>query len=565
MKTFHILFTLFIVSAWGMGCSRHSGTVHRPDALLFNGNFVHFGDSQEIAALAISGDTISAVYTIHDSLPDAGQRIDLKGAWVYPGFIDAHAHLFAYAKGLAEVQLVGTRSWQEVLVRLQDYAASHPDGPLVGRGWDQNDWPDSDFPTRDDLDSLFPNRPVYLTRVDGHAVLVNAAVLELNGLSSPQAIAGGEFISYPHAPSVLTGLLVDAAMDAVKIPAWSNPRLAKALLDAEEHLLAAGLTGLTDAGLTGAEIELLDSLYTANAMRIRVNAMIALSDTATVRNALESGPYITPKFQVRSVKCYSDGALGSRGACLTEPYADRPNHFGALIYDSATVHRWAREIHAAGFQLNTHAIGDSANSVILKIYDEVLPADADARWRIEHAQILRVKDREYFDAHRILPSVQPTHATSDHPWAPDRLGEHRMHRAYAYRSLLKQSGRIPLGTDFPVEGIDPIATYRSAVFRRDEQGYPQEGFLISEALSPEQALRGMTEDAAFAQFEEHKKGAFEVGKYADFTILDGDLRSATWQALSQIRVIMNWIAGDCVYISGTPTSSAQPHSGHTAE
>lgn len=562
MKTFHILFTLGIVSSLGMGCSSNLTPSNGPDAILFNGTFVHFGDQRNIAAIAISGDTISAVYTSSDSLPNAGKSVDLEGAWVYPGFIDAHAHFFAYAKGLTEVQLVGTPSWGDVLKRLQDYAASHPDGPLVGRGWDQNDWVDSKFPTRDDLDSLFPDRPVYLVRVDGHALLVNSKVLELNGLSSPRAIAGGEYITYDQDPSVLTGLLVDAAMDAVKMPTWSNQRLARALLEAEGNLLAAGLTGLTDAGLTGAEIELLDSLYAADALRIRVNAMIALSDTAAVHQALQSGPYITPKFQVRSVKCYSDGALGSRGACLAAPYADRPNHYGALIYDSATVHQWARAIHAAGFQLNTHAIGDSANSVILKIYDEVLPADADARWRIEHAQIVRVPDREYFDAHRILPSVQPTHATSDHPWAPDRLGEHRMHRAYAYRSLLKQSGRIPLGTDFPVEDIDPIATFRSAVFRRDEQGQPQAGFLMSESLSPDQALRGMTEDAAFAQFEEHKKGAFEVGKYADFTILDGDLRSATWQSLSRIQVIMNWIGGDCVYISNHPSSDAPPRSGH---
>jgi len=544
MKTFHILFTFFAALLALFGCNNSSHTTSSGEILLHHANFVRLDNGPKIEAVLLRGDTIAALYYEGDHLPQADQIINLNGAWVYPGWIDAHTHFLAYAKGLQEVNLVGTTSWDEVLQRLMQFASAHPEGELVGRGWDQNDWPESAFPTRSDLDSLFPERLVYLSRVDGHAVLVNGAVLQTHGLKAPHVVEGGEII---HEDGWLTGVLIDAAMDLAPVPKWSRNRLVNALLDAEKHLLEVGLTGIAEAGLTGDEIALLDSLYEQEALQLRTYAMISLQDTLAVRDALARGPLVHPHFQVRSVKCYSDGALGSRGACLFEPYNDRAHHHGALLYDSITLHRWANEIYNAGFQLNTHAIGDSANAVILQIYNQVLPATADARWRIEHAQIVREEDRAYFDAHRILPSVQPTHATSDAPWAEKRLGSERMHRAYAYQSLLRESGRIPLGTDFPVEGIDPLATFRSAVYRVNEIGQPSGGFLPNEALTPEQTLLGMTENAAFAQFEEHKKGAIEVGKYADFTILDRDLRAASLDDLSHTRVLATWIAGKQVY------------------
>lgn len=476
----------------------------------------------------------------------AAETIDAAGKTIYPGFIDAHCHFLYYALGLQEVNLVGTRSMQEVILRIEEHREQYEGAWIVGRGWDQNDWEEQRFPDRELIDSLYPDTPVYLSRVDGHAALANAKVLELAGINAATRIQGGEV---EVKGGRCTGILIDNAMqlvDAVK-PTYSDEEKIRAMQVAERNCFAVGLTGLVDAGLDVSDILLIQKAQEQGQMRIKMNIMI--SDKEENKTWFrEKGPLRTPSLSVTGFKFFADGALGSRGACLLDPYSDveEPYH-GLLLADSAYFREMAHMCYDLGFQMNTHCIGDSANRLMLDICGEVLQGQNDRRWRVEHAQVVHPDDLAKFGRFTVVPSVQPTHATSDMYWAGERLGEARLRSAYAFRQLKEQLGWIPLGTDFPVEDIDPVNTFRAAVFRQDEQGFPDSGFQAENALSPEDALRGMTIWAALSFFEENDRGSLEPGKAADFVMFTMDLAKAPFGKLGEARCLGTWINGENVY------------------
>ncbi|MGB3343052.1 MAG: amidohydrolase [Aequorivita sp.] len=471
---------------------------------------------------------------------------DADGNTIVPGLIDAHAHLYGLGLGFQNVDLVGSSSFEEVLNRVVAFQKKKNLSYIIGRGWDQNRWHQKDFPTKKELDSLFPNTPVALQRIDGHAYLVNSKALELSGITGKTKVAGGQVVLQNGEP---TGILIDTPMDLIRktFPSGTSELSRVALLDAEKIALKYGLTTVDDAGLDRNIIELIDELQKEGKFKLRIYAMISNSPE-NMDYYLENGIYKTDRLNVRSFKIYSDGALGSRGAAMREPYSDAPGHFGAMITPADSLDYLATKLAASEFQMNTHAIGDSANIAVLRAYKKALEGQTDRRWRVEHAQIIPPEGFDYFGKdHNIIPSVQPTHATSDMYWAEDRVGAKRMDGAYAYKALLDRSGIIALGTDFPVEQVNPIYTFYAAVARKDLKNYPEEGFQMKDALSREEALRGMTIWAAFANFEEHEKGSIEVGKFADFTVLDRDIMVVDEDEIPNTKVLATFINGEMVY------------------
>ncbi|UOQ76744.1 amidohydrolase [Hymenobacter sp. 5516J-16] len=477
----------------------------------------------------------------------AKQEVDANGQFIYPGFYDAHCHFYRYALGLRDADLVGTGSWREVVQKLQQQRQQYPQAAwLTGRGWDQNDWPGKQFPTKDTLDALFPNTPVFIVRVDGHAALVNQKALELAGITARTPISGGTITK--NAAGQLTGLLVDNAVDLVtaKIPEPTPTEANAALLEAQQRCVAVGLTSLADAGLDKANIDQMAALQQQGKLKLRLYTM--LNPTAANKEFyFKNGPVYQDRLTVNSFKVYADGALGSRGACLVEPYHDKPQETGFLLSTEKEYRQLAKDIAASKFQMNTHAIGDSANRIILNIYGEALKGQKDRRWRIEHAQVITPADMPKFGQFGIVPSVQPTHATSDMYWAGERLGAERLKTAYTYEQLRKQYGQVALGSDFPVEDINPLFGFHSAVARQDAKNYPATGFQMENALSRPDALRGMTTWAAHAAFEDKQKGSIRPGMAADFVILDTDLLQAPKEKLRGAKVQQTWIAGERVF------------------
>lgn len=473
------------------------------------------------------------------------QTINAEGKFIYPGFIDAHTHFFRYGLGLQTANLVDTKSWDDVLNRLQSFAKTHPGGWLIGRGWDQNDWVVKEFPNKEKLDQLFADRPVFLTRIDGHAAIANQKALDIARVHAGQTLVGG---TVETADGQLTGILIDNAVDLVseKIPEPSADQISKSLQQAQANCFAVGLTTIDDCGLDYHEVLFMDSLEKKNILKMRVYAM--LSDATQNYNFLfQHGKIKTNRLNVRAFKVYADGALGSRGACLLQPYRDRKDWKGFLLSAQQHFDSVADIISRHGFQMCTHAIGDSANRTMLTIYAKYLKGKNDQRWRIEHAQVINENDFKLFGQYNIIPSVQPTHATSDMYWAKDRLGEQRLKGAYAYKQLLDENKWIPLGTDFPVEDISPFRTFHSAVFRTDAKEYPPGGFQKENALTRKEALRGMTIWAAKANFEENEKGSLEKGKLADFVILDKDIMTIDAKEILTTSVLATYVNGERVY------------------
>ena len=483
-------------------------------------------------------DTLLKKYT-------AREVVDAGGHAVYPGFIDAHSHFNDYSQGLQQADLQNTHSWDEILDTVNSFARRNTDGWIIGNGWDQNVWNIKQFPNKAKLDSLYPVRPVLLVRVDGHAAIANQAALNIAGVKPGQTINGGIIETIK---GKLTGILVDNAVGIVtrKIPPPDEQVVQAALLDGQRNCFADGLTTVADCGLPYTMISTINDLQHKGDLKIRLFVM--LSDRPENYDYLfKHGVFKTPGLDVRGFKMFADGALGSRGACLLQPYADQKNWRGFLLSSQKHFLEMAQKVYAKGFQLSTHAIGDSANRVILKIYASVLKGKNDRRWRIEHAQVLAPEDIHLFGDYNIIPSVQPTHATSDMYWAVKRIGPVRLKTSYAYKQLLQQNGWLPLGTDFPVEDISPIYTFYAAVERKDLKGFPADGFQPENAISREEALRGITIWAAKAQFEEKEKVSIEPGKYADFVILDNDIMKMNGADLPKVKVLKTYVNGEKVY------------------
>lgn len=516
------------------------------DTIVINGNVYTVNAAFDKAeAFAIKAGKFVDVGSNSQILQKYGSHnvIDAGGKTVVPGFIDSHCHFLGLGFNQKSVDLVGTKSFEEVVDSVVAFQKRNNDSYIIGRGWDQNDWPVKAFPTKDLLDAKFPDTPVVLSRIDGHAVICNQAALDLGKVTKDSKIDGGEVVVKD---GKLTGVLIDNAESLVMAhwPKSTRSDVAEALIAAQDICFKYGLTTVDDAGLDTDAIEVIDSLQKANALKIRVYAMVSATN-ANLDYFLGKGIYKTDRLNVRSFKVYADGALGSRGALLRAPYSDHPGHYGLWVTALRDIDTMAHRIANSGFQMNTHAIGDSANHTLLAVYNKALKGKEDRRWRIEHAQVIAPQDFENFG--NVIPSVQPTHATSDMYWAEERLAAERVKGAYAYRQLLQANGMVALGTDFPVEQVSPFLTFHSAVARQDLDNYPKDGFQMENALSREETLKGMTIWAAYANFEEHEKGSIEVGKFADFIILDKNIMEINSADIPQVKVVKTFVDGVLQY------------------
>ncbi len=479
---------------------------------------------------------------------DADSTVDAGGKPVYPGFYDPHSHFLGLGQVLSQADLVGADSYDEVIERLKAFQRQNPNpvgGWLTGRGWDQNDWPGQQFPTKEKLDAAFPNIPVALTRVDGHALLVNAKALRLAQVTAGSKVAGGEVLLANTEP---TGVLIDNAMQLVKrvIPKPDEAEKTRMLLAAQKVCLSLGLTTVSDAGINRDDIDLIDKLQKEGKLVIRDYAMISLGES-NLEYYLKRGPYQTDRLTVRAIKLYADGALGSRGACLRQPYTDRPDTRGLLLLSPAELERVLTLIAKSGFQANTHCIGDSANHLILDLYGKLLKTKNERRWRIEHAQVVSRDEVYKFGQFSIIPSVQPTHATSDMYWATERLGPIRVKGAYAFHDLMKQNNLTAFGSDFPVEAPNPLFGFHAAVARQDAKNFPAGGYQMENAVDRPTALKAMTRWAAYACFEDKLRGSIEPGKQADFVMLGQDIMKIPNAQLRQAPVTQTWIGGKRVF------------------
>ncbi len=537
-----------LCACWLLACSSQKSA----DLLVTNAH-VYTADSafSTADAFVVNDGTFLAVGKADELRKqyDADSTVDLGGAPVYPGFYDPHSHFLGLGQVLDQADLVGADSYDDVIARLKNFYKQHPQVLwLTGRGWDQNDWADKQFPSKEKLDAAFPNIPVALMRVDGHALLVNSKALRLAQITADSRLAGGEVVLQNGQPS---GVLVDNAMQLIRrvLPQPTLADKARMLKAAERVCVALGLTTVSDAGISPAEIDLIDSLHKAGQLKIRDYAMVSLGEP-NLNLYLKKGPFQTDRLTVKSFKLYADGALGSRGACLRKPYTDRPQTGGFLLLAPDELARVTDLLYKSGFQANTHCIGDSANHLMLDLYGKLLKGKNDRRWRIEHAQVVSPEDVAKFGRYAIIPSVQPTHATSDMYWAADRLGPVRVKGAYAFNDLMKQLGLIAFGSDFPVEAPNPLFGFHAAVARQDAKNFPAAGYQMENAVDRRSALLAMTRWAAYACFEEQLRGSIAPGKQADFVVLDRDIMTVPNEQLRGTKVRQTWINGEKVFGSG---------------
>jgi predicted amidohydrolase YtcJ len=472
--------------------------------------------------------------------------IDAGGKFIYPGFNDAHCHFYGYGINLMQyADLRDTSGPEEIYEILKEHHDKFGGEWILGRSWDQNNWERTEFPDKSGLDELFPDIPVYLVRVDGHAGWCNSKALAIAGIDASSAVEGGMVVLQKGSPS---GILLDNAMGLVSmhVPPVSAEQQKTGLLEAQKNCFAAGLTSVTDCGLDKRTVLLMEEMHGQGELKMRINAMLNPTEE-NFDYFFSNGPKVDERLVVRTLKLYADGALGSRGALLLGEYADSKGNKGIQIAPDSYYEKMCRLAFDNNFIVATHCIGDAANRLILDTYSRYLKGQNDRRWRIEHAQVVHPDDFDKFKQYSIIPSVQGTHATSDMNWAADRLGGDRMIGAYAYQSLLQQNGWLPNGTDFPVEHIEPLFTFNASVFRTNLGGEPSGGFQPEESLTREQALRSMTIWAAKASFEEDVKGSLEPGKMADFIVMDIDLMSATPQQVFSARIESTWIGGEQVF------------------
>jgi len=518
----------------------------KADLIIFNAK-IYTPDSTAIGinCIAVKGGKIIGIGTDADirSRYWAPENINASGNFVYPGFIDAHSHFTAFALGMRYADLSRARSFDEVLEILKGYRKSHPEGWIVGSGWDQNNWPEKIFPDNKQLNILFPEVPIVLTRVDGHAILASDAAIKASGIDFPGSkgeamVKEGKF----------SGIFLEEMADKIRnsIPLPSVREITELLVTATKLCHEAGLTAVTDAGLNKSEIFLLDSLQKAGKITLRIDAWLSPNEE-NFAYFMKDTIYHTPFLRVGAIKMYADGALGSRGACLLNPYLDDPHNYGILVTTPEALSAVCQRAYDRGFQLNTHAIGDSAVRMVLHTYAKFLKPGDDKRWRIEHAQVVNENDFELFAKYHIIPSVQATHATSDMDWARHRLGYERVKNAYAYNRLLQQNGWLPNGTDFPIEGIEPLHTFYASVARKDLEGEPEDGYMMENALSRMEALKSITCWAAKASFTENERGSIEIGKFADFTILNTDILKSPEVKLLNTKVLYTIVDGKIVY------------------
>jgi predicted amidohydrolase YtcJ len=542
-RVFQLLIPALLITTL-LSCS----TRQQADLILTHGNIYAIDEAFGVyEAMAVKDGKILKLGSNESILAEyrASEVVDLEGKFVYPGFIDPHSHFIGYSLNLLRANLWMSESMEEIVERLQAHQETMMGDWLLGRGWDQNLFEVREMPDNNLLNKAFPDIPVYIVRVDGHAAVANDKALEMAGITAQTRVEGGEIRVRDGKP---TGLLIDRAMYLVSslIPAPTIDEKVELLKRGQQHMFAVGLTSVCDAGLPKESILLLDSLFNTGELDIRVYAMLSPSDE-NFEYFLPRGPYMTDHLTVRSVKLFADGALGSRGALMKEPYSDDPRNYGILVDDMNLMRKACELALQHGFQVNTHAIGDKANSIMLNMYADFLEPGNDLRWRIEHAQIVDPAEFDLFGEYNIVPSIQAIHAVSDMGWAEDRVGPHRIKGAYAFRDLMDQTGWLPNGSDFPVEHINPLYSYHAAITRTDHYGNPQDGWYPEQLLTRKEALKGMTIWAAKANFEEDTRGSLEHGKFADFVVMDADLLIVDESLIYDLPVLETWVGGKRVY------------------
>ena len=455
----------------------------------------------------------------------AEEYIDAELKDVYPGLTDGHGHLLSYARMQLGVNLFGCESYQEMIVRIKKYQAKNNRKFIIGAGWDQSLWDEGgELPTKAILDSVFPDIPVALVRIDGHSMLVNDTLLKSSNVietvnAAPEKFAGGGFLY--HEDGTPTGMIIDNAMKPIYdlMPDYPKKELTKTMKGIQAELFSYGVTGVHDAGLSSKDRKIIEKWVDQRVLKLNIYGML-LPDEENMAFAEKNGIYENKNLYIRSFKVLADGAVGSRGAFMKDEYSDRHGHFGHLTTPVSEIQRVADFCEKVGYQMNTHAIGDSTNRILLEMYADVFTRNNNYRWRIEHAQHIDPKDFELLGNSGAYASVQPTHATTDQRWAVARLGEDRMHGSYAYKTILERCGLLVIGTDFPVEYTDPFRTIHSATNRKTTENYPMNGFLPEEAITLDECLKGMTIWAAFGSFQEEKLGTLEEGKDATLVIFN---------------------------------------------
>jgi hypothetical protein len=535
------------------------GSGQAPDLILHNARiYTMVADRPTAEAIAMRGDRITRVGTNADVLALGGSTtrvVDVSGATIIPGLQDAHGHFTGLGASMQSIDLRGTTTYEQVVGLVRNRAAAARAGEwIVGRGWDQNDWPDKQWPTNELLSAASPNNPVYLTRVDGHAGLANRRAMDLAGVSEATADpAGGRLIR--GAGNQPSGVLIDTAQALVssKIPPVGNAQLEEQILLADRETRRLGLTLVHDAGTDGRTVEAYKRLIDAGRLKTRLYVMLR-GPLPTLQQAFDQGPiadYGNHRLAVRAIKVVADGALGSRGAAMLEPYSDEAGTTGLLTTPPDEVYAQTLAASKAGFQTAIHAIGDRANRLVMDIFERVqreVPASGALRMRNEHAQILDRAEIPRFATLNVIASMQPTHATSDMPWVPARIGRERMEEgAYVWRKLLSSGATIASGSDFPVELANPMLGFHAAITRQDPAGQPPSGWLPGERMTREEALASFTRNAAFAAHAETRLGTLEAGKLADLVVLSKDIMRVAPPEILTTTVRMTIIGGEVVY------------------
>jgi len=551
------LATLLVAASAPLSAQQVARTAARADLIVTNARIYTADAAQPMAeAMAVAGGRIAFVGSMVEAMALKGATttmLDAGGRTIIPGMTDAHSHLYQLGIVLRQVDLVGTRSYEEVIARVVAKAATLPKGtPVIGRGWDQNDWSDTRFPTNAALSAATPDHPVVLTRVDGHAVLGNAAAITKAGVTAQTGDPeGGRIIR--DAAGAPTGVFVDNAQ-RLMVPAergGAPPVPREVLRNAVREANRWGLTGAHDMGVSPAVVGTYEAAAQAGELTLRAYVMLS-GDSASVAYAMDKGPrsaLFGGRLWVRGIKLYSDGALGSRGAALLDPYADDAQNTGLLVMQPEYIRGVTERALRSGWQVATHAIGDRANRLVLDAYEaslKVVPT-ADHRLRIEHSQIIHHDDIPRFAALGVIPSMQASHQSSDMYWAGNRLGTERLRGAYAWRSLLNAGSIIPNGSDFPVELVNPLISFHAAIARQDASDFPVGGWYPEQRMTREEALRSMTIWPAKAAFQEQVLGSLTTGKYADFVMLDQDIMRIAPELVLQTRVLQTWVGGAKVY------------------
>ena len=537
-KLFYFLFISLVLTSCFKG--------KNADLVIFNAKIHTMDAGERVAqAMAIKDGKILEVGPDRQIMNKyaASETIDGEGKDIYPGFTDAHGHILSLVKQRLNAHLVGSSSLNDVLVRMEKYAGKNKGEYVVGKGWDQSLWGEKELPNNERLNELFPDKAVAMFRIDGHAVLVNDYFLKKAGITAETKVPGGMVLVED---GKCTGLLVDNAMDKIvkMIPDFTEKQKMEAIIEIQEELFQYGITAVHEAGIDFKDIALFKKMIDEESLYIELYAML-MPTKENFKFVEKNGVYKHKNLYIRSFKVFGDGALGSRGACLKHEYSDMPNHFGMLTTTYDEINRIAEFCHKYGYQMNTHAIGDSTNKIIIDILLKEAELNPGHRWRIEHAQVLDLKDIDRMKSSGAIPSVQPTHAVSDMRWAQDRLGADRMKGAYAYQSLIDQCGMIAIGTDFPIEHFNPFLTIHAAVQRKNSEDIPGGGFEFAEAISFSDCIKGMTSWASLASFEENRLGTLEAGKDATFAIFEVPVRSL--ESFHENFSKMTFIKGKKVY------------------